>query len=594
MRRRGNSTLPLQSTLHAPHAPPHATVVRASVPPPFGDDGDDAAGRMRARVRAAERDLGPCSANGWAGCDRARRRVWGVETFDEDEAAAVIPVPPSAGATLDSDAAYFELLVKTYLGEPALSRYLSGTYVNDPMDAKDPASTRPYASIFSSSKMSTPQNLVLVACGALFTNMASNSNFPRGTRLCARRLGKLTYLFPSTWYGFGKRFKGDLGVEARVQRLLDNDTWITRALETLSSGWGQTDPRQQVVLADLKLRRSGLSPVMGLYPAFDETRSPPVLRGRSNFGGVSFHQSMLIGLSVGPANVRTSTKTPENERDTLVHEYAHKFAAAVPGGAEHNAIFFITFADVLMRLGNAGVITPSVDKQVFELVNFDKDRDVKKLAETYGKWRPSSKEELEAVLQAVNLTQQLSAKDGALPSGQTIGKIRYNAFLRNGRANWLAMFPGQDRLFDSTWNFAANGYAESASDDAGVLERTRATPYIGFKAGYVYNGTRYIPTRRGIADLGPQLGYRPWDAKAGYVPLSDPADDPAYASWVSGKAQAGPFLGERVGVRWVPSRERYEPWADDPKLRSSLVALKPLDLSTLKPDSDPAWTRAVL
>jgi hypothetical protein len=551
---------------------------------------------MRASVRAAERDLGPCSTNGWAGCDRARR-VWGVEPFGEEVPAgpAVIPAPSSAGGTLDSDAAYFELLVKTYLGEPALGRYLSGTYVNDPVNAKDPSSARPYASIFEPSMMSSPPNLVLVACGALFTNMEANSNFPRGTRLCARRLGKLTYLFPSTWYAFGTRFKGDLGVEARVQRLLDNDTWISGALKTLSAGWGPTDPRQQVVLADLKLRRSGLSPVMGMYPAFDETKSPPVLRGRSNFGGVSYHRSMLIGLSVGPANSRTSTKTPQMERDTLVHEYAHKFAASVPGGAEHNAIFFIAFADVLMRLGAAGVTTPSVDQQVFELVNFDKDRDIKKLAATYGKWRPSSREELEAVLQAVNLTQQLTSKEGSLPSGQTIGKIRYNAFLRNGRPNWLAMFPDQDRLFDSTWNFAANGYAAETSDEAGVLARTRPTPYIGFKAGYVYNGTRYIPTRRGISDLGPQLGYLPWNAKAGgYVALEDPAADPAYAAWVSGKSQAGPFLGERVGLRWVPSRARYEPWADDPKLRSSLVALKPLDLSALKPDSDPAWARAVL
>lgn len=587
MRRRGN-TLPTPPDAVVRHVARAAVVVRAPVP--FEDDD------LGARVRAAERDLGPCSTRGWAGCgDLGRRRVWGVETFDDDEAAppAAIPEPPSAGGTLDSDAAYFELLVKTYLGEPALSRYLSGTYVNDPVDAKDP-SNRPYTSVFAPSMMSSPQNLVLVACGALFTNMAANSNLPRGTRLCARRLGKLTYLFPSTWYGFGKRFKGDLGVEARVQRLLEDDAWMARALGTLSAGWGQTDPRQQVVLADLKLRRSGLSPVMGLYPAFDETRSPPVLRGRSNFGGVSYHQSMLIGLSVGPANSRTATKTPQMERDTLVHEYAHKFAAAVPGGAEHNAIFFITFADVLMRLGNAGVITPSVDKQVFELVNFDKDRDAAKLAMTYGKWRPSSKEELEAVLQAVNLTQQLSAKDGTLPSGQTIGKIRYNAFLRNGRGNWLAMFPDQDRLFDSTWNFAASGYVEETADEAGVLERTRPTPYLGFKAGYVHNGTRYIPTRRGIADLGPQLGYGPWDAKAGYVPLADPMDDPAYAAWASEKAQAGPFSGERVGMRWTPSRTRYEPWADDPKLRSSLVALKPLDLSTLKPDSDPAWARAVL
>lgn len=492
---------------------------------------------------------------------------------------------------MEADAAYFELLVKTYLGEPAVSRYASGVYVNDPTDPKDP-SKRPYLSVFDS--ISSPKNVILVACGALFTNMAANSNFPKGSRLCARRLGKLTYLFPSTWYGFGKRFGGDLGVEARLQRLLDDDLWMMKALETLSGGWAVTDPRQQVVLADLKIRRSGLSPVMGLYPAFDETKTPPVLRGRSNFGGVSYHQSMLIGLSVGPANVRTVTKTPQMERETLVHEYAHKFAASVPGGAEHNAVFFITFADVLMRLGNAGVLTPSVDKQVFELVNFDKDRDVKKLASTYGKWRPSSKEELEAVLQAVNLTQQLSSKDGTLPSGQTIGKIRYNAFLRNGRANWLAMYPDQDRLFDSTWNFAANEYVAANADEAGVLERTRPTQYLGFKLGFVYNGTRYIPTRPGIADLGPQMGYAAWDAKGGYVALEDPTSDPAYAAWVSGKAQAGPFTGERVGMRWVPTRKRYEPWADDPKLRSSLVALKPLDLSSLKPDTDPVWSRAVL
>ena len=520
-----------------------------------------------------------------------RRRKSSLERFEPTMVNESVSQAPASDAQR-RDERLFESIVAKQLGEPALSRYRAGTYVNDPISGPATAenTNRPYASL-AKEKGST-KNLVFTALVALYSAMWPSSNFPPGTKLCARRVGQLVYMYPSTWWRFGDRFEGDMGAEVRLAQLVQHDMFVMRCLQHLSKTWRPNDPRQEVIRMDAALRQSGLCPIMGTYPAYDTTKSPPVLKAKTAFSGVSYNTSMLIGLAVGPVSgppKKDPNQVVDAERETLTHEYCHKFAASVPGGAEHNAIFFITYADVLTRLGVAKLITPPLNKQVYELVNFDKTRDAIALAKTYGKWDPDSAEELEAVLQAVNLTRQLTVVDGIKP-GQMIGRIRYNAFLKQGRENWLAAFPDQDRLFDGTWNYAASGYVNEG-DDTDLFPNTRQTPYIGFKARYLHNGTRYVFNQVEVGDLGKQLGYRGFDPVLGYVAWPE---DPALAAWVDAQSKPGPYLGPFVGFQWVDARERYEPWADDPKLRRELTALKPLDLTKLKPDDDPAWRQAAL
>jgi hypothetical protein len=320
--------------------------------------------------------------------------------------------------------------------------------------------------------------------------------------------------------------------------------------------------------------------------------------GTSGFAGISLGKN-LVGINSFNLTNYTDVVSKcqqgfvtcvDPTLETVIHEFAHKCADKIPGGGGggHNAVFFVAYSDMLVRLGKAKLIGKPRNLQIQTLVEYDKTKDALALANKYGSWDPDSQEELDAVLEAVAVTKQLTAADG-LGHGKNIGTIKYNAFLRAGRAAWLASFPTQDRIFDSTWNFAAGGYQPVANTNASA-----PTKYIGFRKGMLHNGTRYVgndpgTTYRSLDVMGAQLGYK--FVKGEYVEFPG---DPALAAWVDQHSQPGPLTGARPGLRWNDAKRRYEPWADDPKLRAALTKLLPLDLATLKPDNDPAWKRALL
>jgi hypothetical protein len=402
--------------------------------------------------------------------------------------------------------------------------------------------------------------------------------YPASTALCARAVTfgagasaqTTTYVFPETWHDAG-RAAGLLATLARA------DQRLALCLDHLGGQFAAEDPRQAAIKA-YYAPRPRLSTVMGLP---------------GPWGGISLAETSVIGLNVQPVSAlcagtrdpATAAQCLDQYLTVLVHELTHKFADAVPGGGLHNAVFWVCFSDVLTRLGRAKLIGKPRSQQVQDLVAYDKNRDALALAKKYGDWQPDSQEELDAVLEAVAATKQLTRLDGLEPGGD-MGRLAYNKFLRAGRAAWLRSFPTQDRLFDSTWNFAAGGYGAQAAPTASA-----ATPYVGFRKGMLYDGARYVGNEPGTkwpaGALGAQLGYKFVGGE--YVEFPD---DPALAAWVAANSKPGPLTGARPGFRWA--NNRYEPWGDDPKLRAALARLLPLDVARLKPDSDPAWKRALL
>jgi hypothetical protein len=423
-------------------------------------------------------------------------------------------------------------------------------------------------------------------------NDGKTQMYPNDSKMmCARTVtiggARVLYIYPENWYA---ETPGNDSVTPRLAYLAAADQRFMLCLHFLSTSFAASDPRHTAMAPFFAARKNGYSLIFAYGTVAD------------TWAGLSMGNN-LIGLKLNFGNfIGTCTnlaKCVEGTLMVLIHEFSHKCADVIPGGGGHNAVFFVSYSDVLVRLGKSKLIGKPRDDQIKILVEYDKTQDAVKLAKKYSAWQPDSQEELDAVLESVAVTKQLTTKDG-LGAGSTIGTIKYNAFLRAGRAAWLACFPTQDRLFDSTWNFAAGGYGAQPSPTVSAK-----TPYVGFRKGYLHDGTRYVFNEPGTlwpaGTLGEQLGYRyvgrRVKVKDTYVvtgPYEEFPEDPALAAWVDRNSQPGPLTGARAGFRWNDDRRRYEPWADDPKLRAVLSKLLPLDLKTLKPDNDPAWKRALL